>query len=279
VGNAYQVKPSNVDLSLIHVRRWGEVGPRVVMVHGGVQGSAAGGEQAFAHQKPLSDHNWQLIVPDRPGHGKSPNPGRPDDAQADGEWVAELVAGGAHLVGHSFGGCVALNAAARRPDEVRSLTLIEPAMHQLAVQSPQVRRFLFRLACALWLSFSPARRATRAMDILGIPSQVQRPSDTEELKRLGRAMRRMRPAPKTILERELRRVRQAKIPLLVVSGGWSPAFEAMADVVAALGEGCRAVVPSAHHFPQFDAQKFDPLLNGFLRKSEGSKHGSTGFPA
>ena len=78
------------DLSSIHVAFWGDIGPRVVMVHGGAQGSVVGGERNFALQRPLADRGWQLIVPDRPGHGRSPSPGRPDDAEADGEWVAEL---------------------------------------------------------------------------------------------------------------------------------------------------------------------------------------------
>ena len=36
-----------------------------------------------------------------------------------------------HLVGHSFGAAVALKLAQRRPDRVRSLTLIEPAAYHL----------------------------------------------------------------------------------------------------------------------------------------------------
>src|SRR5271165_4633819 len=115
-------------LASIHVARWGHSGPRVVLVHGGAQGTPVGGESNFRAQQPLAQEGWQLIVPDRPGHGRSPDPGRPDDAEADGAWVAALLEDGAHLVGHSFGGCVALAAAARRPEAVRSLTLIEPGM-------------------------------------------------------------------------------------------------------------------------------------------------------
>jgi len=110
-------------------------------VHGGAQGSGAAGERNFAAQRPLADRSFQLIVPDRPGHGRSPDPGRPDDAEADGQWVAELLEGGSHLVGHSFGGAVALAAAARRAGNVLSLTLIEPAMHKVAASDPRVRQF------------------------------------------------------------------------------------------------------------------------------------------
>jgi pimeloyl-ACP methyl ester carboxylesterase len=36
-----------------------------------------------------------------------------------------------HLVGNSFGGAVALTVAARRPELVRTLTLVSPAMPDL----------------------------------------------------------------------------------------------------------------------------------------------------
>jgi pimeloyl-ACP methyl ester carboxylesterase len=56
----------------------------VILVHGGAQGSEVGGERNFSPQRALAEEGWQLIVPDRPGHGRSPDPGRPDDAEADG---------------------------------------------------------------------------------------------------------------------------------------------------------------------------------------------------
>ena len=75
-------------------------------------------------QSQLGENGWQVLAPDRPGHGRSKAPGRPDDPEADGEWVAQLLGDGAHLlgdgahlVGHSFGGCVVLNAAARPQSE------------------------------------------------------------------------------------------------------------------------------------------------------------------
>ena len=64
----------------IHIARWGRSGPRVVLVHGGVLGSTVG-ERNFAAQRSLAESSFQFIVPDRPGRGLSPDPGRPDDGR------------------------------------------------------------------------------------------------------------------------------------------------------------------------------------------------------
>jgi pimeloyl-ACP methyl ester carboxylesterase len=253
----------------MHVARWGQAGPRVVLVHGGTQGGLTGGERSFSTQKTLAERGWQLIVPDRPGHGRSPNPGRPDDAEADGALVGELLEDGAHLVGHSFGGCVALAAAAKRPAAVRSLTVIEPAMHALATSDPHVRRFVFNVVMTRLLSLSPARRAKRFMKLVGIPAEMTGQADREELKRLGRSLTRGKIPSKATLQRELAEIKRAAgIPLLVVTGGWSPAFEAASDVVAATGGGRRAVVESPHHFPQRVSGEFNEILAAFMRENE-----------
>ena len=58
---------------------------------------------------------------DRRGFAASPDIDR-SDHDVDALDVVDLLdAGGAHVVGHSYGGVVALLAAGRRPDAVRSL--------------------------------------------------------------------------------------------------------------------------------------------------------------
>jgi pimeloyl-ACP methyl ester carboxylesterase len=225
-------------------------------------------ESNFRAQKPLAEEGWQLIVPDRPGHGRSPDPGRPDDAEADGAWVAALLEDGAHLVGHSFGGCVALAAAARRPEAVRSLTFIEPGMLSFAMSDPSVRRLVRRMIMTMIFSLSAAGRARRVMALLGIPAEIQSSRDRAALTRLGRSLRRARLPSKATLQRELDVIKDARIPLLVVSGGWNPAFEATCDRVAAAAGGRRAVIRSGHHFPQWIGGAFNPLLAGFMRESD-----------
>ena len=53
--------------------------------------------------------------------------------------------GGAHLVGQSYGAVVALVAAGRRPDLVRSPVVIEPPLYGIAAGSPAVRPVLAAL--------------------------------------------------------------------------------------------------------------------------------------
>jgi pimeloyl-ACP methyl ester carboxylesterase len=252
----------------IHITRWGDSGPRVVLVHGGTQGTAVGGETNFSNQKVLAERGWQLIVPDRPGHGKTPDPGRPDDAEADGVWVADLLGDGGHLLGHSFGGCVALSAAARRPEAVKSLTLIEPAMFQFAAGHPAVRRQLFAMMRAMIFSFSDAGLAKRMLKLLGIPPEVRSAGDQTQLARLGKSLRRVRVPNKKVLTSELEVVKQAAIPLLVVTGGWNAAFEASSDAVAAAAGGRRAVIQAGHHFPQIVSDELNQVFAAFMRERE-----------
>jgi pimeloyl-ACP methyl ester carboxylesterase len=260
-----------MDTGSIHVTRWGTSGPRVVLVHGGAQGTPHGGERNFSGQKALADRGFRLVIPDRPGHGRSPDPGRPDDAEADGAWVADLLEDAAHLVGHSFGGVVALAAAAKRPAAVRSLTMIEPAAHKLATSDPHVRRLALRMLAAALFSMSDASRAKRIMGLLGIPAELYAQASPADRARLGRSVRRIRIPSRATLERQLGEIKAAGIPLLVVTGGWNPAFEASSDAVARVGGGRRAVIKSPHHFPQWFSDDFNPTLVRFMEESDSKR--------
>jgi pimeloyl-ACP methyl ester carboxylesterase len=87
---------------------------------------------------------YKLIAVDLPGHVNTGNPG-PRDAFLLGTDVALVQARLAgilavdqefHLVGHSYGGGVALQLACRNAKRIRSLTLFEPApYHSLTRQA------------------------------------------------------------------------------------------------------------------------------------------------
>lgn len=259
----------------IHVTRWGDAGPRVLLIHGGAQGSEVGGDKHFSRQAELAGRGLQLLAPDRPGHGRSPDPGRPDDAEADGAWVAEMLGDGGHLVGHSFGGCVALEAASRRPQAVRSLTLIEPALLGLAVNRPEVRSLLFKIIGTNLFTFSDGERIKRFSKLLHIPDEIRGGSDDAMLKRMGQAIKRLKLPPPPRLKQQVEAVRRAGIPLLIVTGGWSPAFDTAAETAARLGGGRHVVIPSPHHFPQLVSDAFNDALLRHVERAEGMRAHAT----
>ena len=260
-----------MESSTIHLTQWsrhGAADPRVVLVHGGAQGSETGGDRYFSAQSRLATRGWSVVAPDRPGHGRSPSPGRPDDAEADGLWVAELLGEGAHLVGPSFGGSVALAAATARPEAVRSLTLIEPAMHALGVTNPRVREFLGSMMAVHAGSPSAAEVAQRFMKVVSVPEEIAGSRGPEVLERMGEGIRRMKLPSPDWLRVSLAALGARGIPTLVVTGGWSPAFEAVGDVVAALSGGERAVTPSKHHHPQLVGDAFNMRLANFMSAAD-----------
>ncbi len=257
----------------VHVTRWGDYGPRIVLIHGSAQGSLVGGDVHFSRQKALSETGFRLQVPDRPGHGRTLPRGHPDDAEVDAIWVGDLLGDGAHLVGHSFGGCVALAAAARRPDAVRSLTLIEPGMQKLATDNPAVRQFGLRILAAITLSWSPTKRAERFSRIVGIPEEIRGGRDRDELARIGRGIARLKLPTGAALREELAMIKQAAIPLLVVTGGWNRAFDVVGARVAKAGGGTHRIIASPHHFPNLVSDEFNEMLAAFAHDADAAAAG------
>jgi pimeloyl-ACP methyl ester carboxylesterase len=119
--------PQNRGVTDLHIEAYG-AGEPAVLVHG----SGSWGVNTFGQQRDLADE-FQVILIDRRGYGQSPPApvlGWPADAGDLVDLLTEL--GGAHLVGHSSGGTVALLAAARAPHAVRSLVVAEPAVWGIA---------------------------------------------------------------------------------------------------------------------------------------------------
>jgi pimeloyl-ACP methyl ester carboxylesterase len=110
---------------------------RVVLVHG----SVGTGSVTWSAQTPLADR-FDLVIVERSGYPPNPPQERIDFAgQADE--LLELLRPGDHLVGHSYGGVVALLAAARA--DIRSLTVNEPPAFGLARKNPAVEEFLAKM--------------------------------------------------------------------------------------------------------------------------------------
>jgi pimeloyl-ACP methyl ester carboxylesterase len=117
--------------SRLHVRRappTSEAAEPAVLVHG-LGGSATNWTDVMG----LLQDRLDAVAPDLPGFGWSPPPPDRDySPRAHARTLAALIeataAGPVHLLGNSLGGAVATLVAARRPDLVRTLTLVSPAM-------------------------------------------------------------------------------------------------------------------------------------------------------
>jgi pimeloyl-ACP methyl ester carboxylesterase len=116
---------------------WGRRGPRVVLVHGDVFDAPA----TFAAMEPLAA-NHRLVLVNRRGFGASPEVDGEDFDVDAGDLAEVLTDEPTHLVGHSYGGVVALLAAAQVPSSVQSLTVFEPPAFGLVANDPEVRRFI-----------------------------------------------------------------------------------------------------------------------------------------
>ncbi|MFI5253928.1 MAG: alpha/beta fold hydrolase [Candidatus Limnocylindrales bacterium] len=269
--------------SELHVTSWGG-GEPVVFVHG----SFVRGGSSWAAQRPLADR-YRLLFVDRRGYGASPSSDGEDFAR-DADDLVELLGGGAHLVGHSYGGVASLIAAARRPSAVRSLTVIEPPAFQLAPASPtaqamqeRIRIVFGRAADMAPAAFYPAFLEAMGYDLetLGLRSWSDlgarlRP---ESLAAMVQSMRQRMPWEAEI---PLDRLAAAAFPKLVISGGWDTASAAtrasagaglrdVCEVLAARIGARRAVIPGAFHAPH-SAQPalFNACLRGFLDSAPGS---------
>ncbi len=112
-------------------------GETVLLLHSSASSSA--------QWRPLTEilqARWRVLAPDLHGYGQSdqrPGPASPGLAAAAALADAVLAesAGPIHLVGHSYGGAVALRLAADRPERLLSLTLIEPVAFHLLRGAPQ----------------------------------------------------------------------------------------------------------------------------------------------
>jgi lipase len=110
----------------LRVHEWGEAGaPRLVLLHG-VTGH--GGQFRTLAEDWLAETR-HVLAPDLVGHGASPYE---PPWSIDAHLAAVTTAVGrepADWVGHSFGGRLAFELAAREPGLVRRLVLLDPAIH------------------------------------------------------------------------------------------------------------------------------------------------------
>ena len=114
----------------VHVIEAGRQGPPVLMIHG----ASANAREFTWTLAPKLEQDFRVLMADRPGHGHSQRPPRADTLAVQAAQMAgvlEKLAPGEKtvVVGHSFGGAVALRLALDRPDLVKALVLLAPVTH------------------------------------------------------------------------------------------------------------------------------------------------------
>jgi pimeloyl-ACP methyl ester carboxylesterase len=221
----------------IAVIREGE-GPEVLLVHGGASPNTTWGPLA-----PLRPR-WTLAFVHRRGYPPSPS-GR-HDFDIDASDISSLLDARPHVVAHSYGVLGTLIAATRRPDRVRSLTLIEPPLYYLVPGDPEVAR-LERIGDAVLTHGLETRADTlrEFLRIAGAPEVDDGPLPDEVAHGVrrahgGRLPGEARPA--------LDVLREARIPSLVASGDHSAALERICDALATTLNAERLIAPGAGHF-------------------------------
>jgi len=245
----------------LHVTEWGD-GSRVVLVHG----SLGFGEETWGGLKPLGDAGFNLVLPDRRGHGQSP-PVEGEDYERDAADLVPLLGDGAHLVGHSYGGISALWTAALRPEAVRSLTLIEPSCFGLVPDDPAAAAYMDRFR-ALWAQTELSDREfiREFMLLMDFPPAEINEELLDEVEPAVPVFRAGRPVwdasvPVAVLNAVM-------FPTLVISGGHSPAFDAVCDaLVEAMGATGLVLAGAGHSVPEL-ADELNPVLADFWHAAE-----------
>jgi pimeloyl-ACP methyl ester carboxylesterase len=232
-------------------------GPPILFIHGDVVGPRS----TWRKQRELADR-WRLILPNRPGFGGSP-PLERNDFEVEAPLFAELLGDGVHLVGHSYGAVIALLVAAKRPEAVRSLTVSEPGCLRVAAGVPVVDEMiangerLFREGSVLQDELFLQLFRSGAGSAYTTPEQLP-----EELRRGVELLKSERPSWEAEVPVEL--LAAADFPIQVLSGGHSPAFEAVCDALAAQVSAERAVIAGRGHTVPSTGALYNERLEAFL---------------
>jgi pimeloyl-ACP methyl ester carboxylesterase len=243
----------------LHLARAG-AGPRLVFVHG----SISAGWEAWVEQQPLADR-FELLVLWRSGYAPNP-PIDSLDFEAQALEVAALLRPGDHLIGHSYGGVVALLAALHAAPILASLTLVEPVAFAVAAQDPEVRAFEDRMAEDLAGITDPVAYLRAFAMGMGAPEDTlptELPPAFED--RVRTFMRERWPGEARV---DLGRLAQARLPVLVVSVGWHAAFDAVCDVIEREVGAERIVLEGAGHSVQELGEPFNEALAAFVQRVE-----------
>ena len=237
---------------MIHVDTQG-TGTPTILLHS----SGASGQQWRRLAGSLMERKCRVALPDLSGHGASPawSPSKHFDFHVDVDAVTALLDAQTeptHLVGHSYGGFIALQAALVRPAKVRSLTVYDPVSLGVLdrVRDNDVVTELEQMR-SRWAEASQEEFLTAFVDFWGGQGAFRnvREDVRTEMRRTGWVVRE---GVRTLAHDETPASAYATLsfPALLMSGEASPT--AARRVIERLSEVIKrahiAVIPGAAHF-------------------------------
>ena len=217
----------------------------------------------WRRQLELSER-WRLIVPNRPGFAGSPL--ERGDFEVEAPLFAELLGGGAHLVGHSYGGDrAARGRAATRgcPIAVRLGAGLAPVAAGVPVVDKMIAdgELLFsnpdRIPPEVFLRYFRS----------GAGSARETPDELPEPLARGVELLDAR-ASLVGGGHSTRGARGGAFPKLVISGDHSPAFEAVCDALGDAIGAERAVIPGRGHTIPSTGDPYNRALEAFMARAE-----------
>ena len=224
----------------------------------------------------IADQGCMVIAPSMPGFGGSGDlKGDAFSISGYAKWVADLldaleIEEPAVLVGHSFGGGVAIKLAHDMPTRVRSLVLVN-SIGGSAWRNGRTLRSIGERPLWDWgLHFPsdvwPVRQATRVLPVVFedlVPNLVRNPRAIIRVANLAR---------RADLRAELERLRDRGLPITILWGtrdGIIPreSFEALC--VASGVEG--TVVEGSHSWLLADPQHFGEVITNDVRVAQAAR--------
>jgi pimeloyl-ACP methyl ester carboxylesterase len=240
--------------------------PAIVFIHG----DFADGMESWSPVLTEIGRRVRAVVIDRTGFGEEDRGATPftiaDDARDVLAATGELGLESFHLVGHSYGGLVAIETSIMGPGAVRSLHLLEPPLLDLLPDDPLVRELDERTR-AIQLGHRDGEDAVSAeafFTAIGAGYVVERLRGTPEWERISaHASRFARSEPAGAYPRARLDRLDDELPVTLYCGGRShPALRAIAAALAErIGRARLVDVASAGHAVQMAGPGFvEPLL-------------------
>ena len=228
---------------------------------------------SWTRQFPLADA-YELLLVDRRGYGESPARSFAYNLAQESADLAALLTAPIHLVGHSYGGLLALLVAATMPQLIRTLTVSEPPAFAVARDHPDVEWLIERLAPLITeeARLTPDAFAAQFDAAIGLAHDPTPPASGRRLK--NRDAARMEQAAWRA-DIALDTLAAAPFPTLVISGGWDDAttaplhrsgraYAAVCEVLEQRLGATRVVIRGAGHVIPRTGPPYNDCLRVFL---------------